>query len=127
MEYLKNNKRFSFKLDGVDAWQLRYDVKCVEEGDTLVSEYLFDGGLKITNVAKKYNDFGAYEWVNYIENMSDKPSGIISELWDCDAEFPIEREDPFKWEAYFPDAKVATKIYSPERSARAYAVLSVSS
>ena len=38
MEFLKSNKRFSFKLDDVDAWKLAYNVKYNEEGDTLVSE-----------------------------------------------------------------------------------------
>ncbi len=116
MKFLRDNKRFSFKLDGIDAWERSYEVKYTEDSNTLLSEYLFDDGLKITNVAKKYDDFGAYEWVNYIENTSSSPTGIISELWDCDAEFPIEHEDPFKWEAFFPDAATATKIYAPSGS-----------
>ncbi len=116
MDFLKNNKRFSFKLDGKNIWDSKYTSECFESQNTLTTVYSFEGGLKVTNIAKKYEKFGAYEWVNYIENTSDTPSGIVSELWDCDATFPIEHENPRKWEAYFPDVNKATKIYSPSGS-----------
>ncbi|MDD6876524.1 MAG: hypothetical protein PUD44_01865, partial [Clostridiaceae bacterium] len=82
MDFLKNNRRFSFKLDGTDAWSLdcRSEVTCA--GDTVTTVCRFPGGLQITNVAKKYEKFDAYEWVNYLENTSEQPTGILSELWD---------------------------------------------
>ncbi|MBQ8758859.1 MAG: hypothetical protein IJZ20_04110, partial [Clostridia bacterium] len=116
MKFLESNKRFSFKLGEKNAWELIYKCETEEEGDTLITEYFFDGGLKITNVAKKYEKYDAYEWVSYIENTSDTPTDIISELWDCDCAFPMPHENPRKWEAYFPDEKTATKVYAPTGS-----------
>lgn len=116
MEFLKNNKRFSFLLGGKDAWELDYKVEVTEEGDTLTTVYTFAGGLRITNRAKKYEKYGAYEWVNEIENTSAMPTDIISELWDCACTLPMQHENPRKWEAYFPDADTATKVYAPSGS-----------
>lgn len=113
MDFLKNNKRFSFKLDGKNAWDLEYTRESGENGNELTSVYVFDGGIRVTNIAKKYDKFGAYEWVNYIENTSDMPSGIISELWDCDCTLPLKHEEERKWIAHQPDVKTATKIYAP--------------
>lgn len=116
MEFLKNNKRFSFKLGNEPAWKLEYNEEREEEDDTVLTTYFFKNGLKITNVARKYEKYEAYEWVNYIENTSDVPTGIVSEFWDCDCSFPLEHETAQKWEEYFPDAGKATKIYAPTGS-----------
>ena len=114
MEFLKNNKRFSFKLGGMNAWDSDYKSEVTSIGNEVTTVYQFGGGIKITNVAKKYDKYDAYEWVNYIENISDKPSEIISDLWDCDCTLPLKYEENRKWgEAYFPDTKTATKVYAP--------------
>ena len=116
MDFLKNNKRFSFKLNGENVWDTDYESKTLAEGNTLTTVYRFENGITVTNIAKKYEKYGAYEWVNYFENTSDMPSEIISELWDCDCTMPLEHEENRKWEAYFPDIKTATKIYAPSGS-----------
>lgn len=116
MEFLKTNKRFFFKLGTTRVWDLNYKSEVTEDNNTLITTYYFEGGLKVTNIAKKYENFDAYEWVNYIENTSDTPTDIISELWDCDCTLPLEHESPRKWEAYFPDTNTATKIYAPTGS-----------
>ena len=116
MDFLKTNKRFSFKLNGKNAWDLNFKAEATQSGNTLTTVYLFDSGIKITNVAKKYDNYGAYEWVNYFENTSNMPSEILSELWDCDCTMPFEHEENRKWGAYFPDIKTATKIYAPSGS-----------
>lgn len=116
MEFLKNNKRFSFKLGGMNAWDSDYKSEVTSIGNEVTTVYQFGSGIKITNIAKKYDKFGAYEWVNYIENTSDKPSEIISDLWDCDCNMPLKHEANRKWEAYFPDTKTATKVYAPTGS-----------
>ena len=113
MEFLKNNKRLSFKLDGQSAWDLDFESEVTEDDNILTTVYRFKNGLKVTNIAKKYEKFGAYEWVNYFENTSDISTGIISELWDCCCTLPLEHEEDRKWEAYFPDTKTATKVYAP--------------
>lgn len=116
MDFLRNNKRFSAKLANRNIWDLEYKSQTAETGNTLTTTYYFESGLKITNIAKKYEKFGAYEWVNYIENTSDEPTDIISELWDCNCTLPLEHEDPKKWEAYFPDINTATKVFAPTGS-----------
>ena len=113
MEFLNKQLRFSFKLNGVSISELPYTVeKTLSEG-VITTEYIFDGGLKITNVAKKYEKYGAYEWVNYIENTSEKNSGVLTELYDCDVTLPIAHEEPLGWTANQPSVSEATKIYAP--------------
>jgi len=116
MEFLKTNRRFEFLYDGKSFEDCDFSKSVTEDGNTVATVYTFQDGLKITNIAKKYENPPAYEWVNYFENTSDKPSGIISELFDCSCEFPFEHEDERKWEAYFPDVKTATKIFAPSGS-----------
>ena len=116
MDFLKNNKRFSFKYNGKDAFSLSYQTSISENENVLTTVYEFEDGLKITNIAKKYPEFDAYEWVNFIENTSDKNSGMISELWDCDATFPLKYQKPFEWKAQFPERESATKVYAPSGS-----------
>lgn len=116
MNFLKNNKRFSFRIGTNDAWETPYQTKVTKKGDTLTTVYLFENGLKVTNMAKKYEEFGAYEWCNHIENTSEVPSEIISELWDCDYSFPLEYEEPRKCGAYLPDFETSTRIYAPSGS-----------
>ena len=116
MEFLKTNKRFFFKLGTTRVWDLNYKSEVTEDNNTLITTYYFEGGLKITNIAKKYEKFGAYEWVNYIENISDAPTGIISELWDCNVTLPLEHQEPFKWNSCLPYVSEVTKVYSPNGS-----------
>lgn len=113
MQFLKENKRFSFCLGGKSAWEHAYKKEEKQEHNTLTTRYVFENGLVVTNVAKKYDKYGAYEWVNYFENTSNNPTEIISELWDCDVELPFETEENRKYQAYFPDEKHATKVYAP--------------
>ncbi|MBE7031230.1 MAG: hypothetical protein E7409_07380 [Ruminococcaceae bacterium] len=116
MNFLNANKRFSFRLGGVDAWSFPYTSETTQDGDTIITTYLFAGGLKITNIAKKYEKYHAYEWVSYIENTSDTPTDIISELWDCDCTLDIAYQKPFAIQSYFPREADVTKIYSPNGS-----------
>ena len=113
MDLLKSNKRFSFKLDDTPAWELEHGVSIEEKEDELITTYVFGGGLKITNIARKYSKHGAYEWVNYLENIGDQPTGVISELFDCDITLPLPHEDPKKVSAYIDDRRAATKYSIP--------------
>ena len=113
MDFLKNSKRFSFRLGGADAWASDYQSEVTCAGNEVTTVYRFKGGIQITNMAKKYEKFDAYEWVNYIENTSEQPTGILSELWDSDCTLPLAHEDDRKYCAYQPDPKTATKVYAP--------------
>lgn len=116
MECFEIGRRFSFKLDGKNIWDTEFDTEISEESNTLTTVYKFANELTVTNILKKYDKYGAYEWVNYFENTSDMPSKIISELYDCDCNLPLEYEKNRKWEAYFPDTETATRIYAPNGS-----------
>lgn len=114
MRFLKESERFSFKLGGKEVQKGDYIAECTESENGLATTYRFKNGLIVTNVAKKYDKFGAYEWVNYFENTSDRPTEIISELWDCNAEFPLPYEENLdRGSAYFPDLKECTRLYAP--------------
>lgn len=113
MNHLENSRRFSFKLNGENIWNTEFETEILEEGNTLTTVYRFASGVKVTNVLKKYDKYGAYEWVNYFENTSNMPSKIISELWDCDCLLQLDYEENRRWEAYFPNVDKATKIYAP--------------
>ena len=116
MEFLKNNRRFSFKLDGVDVSELDCNLERVESANGLSVTYRFDGGLTVTSKAKKIEGYDAYEWVNYLENESDTPTGIVSELWDADVTLPLAHEEKRIWKSKFPDPKEATVVIAPSGS-----------
>lgn len=113
MNFLQNNKRFSFKINGVDAWNTNYAAEFSQNGNEYTSVYTFEDGLRITNIAVSYPEYGAYEWVNYIENISDSPTGIITDLYDSDIELPFTHEDNRTYSAYIPDAEKSARIYTP--------------
>lgn len=116
MEFLKNNNRLSFLYNGKSIWELSPQKSVRENGDEVVTEYILNNELKITNIAKKYADFDGYEWVTWFENISAKPTGIISELYDCDVGLPFEHDDPLGWTAFLPDPDKDMRIYSPSGS-----------
>lgn len=111
-------------FNGKDLISLQYGEKPLSEAatkkvqknnNTVVTEYDF-GGLTITNNAKKYEDYGVYEWVNTIENKGDAPSEIISQLYDAYIELEFEKDEPAKGKAYIPDYSKHVKIIAPTGS-----------
>lgn len=117
MEFLKNNKRLSFKYGGVCAFDLDYKVERSISGNTLTTVYTFSDGLKVTNVAKKIEDFNAYEWVNYFENTSAENSKIISELWDSDITLPWAHEERRGATPWSADPQKSMNIHATRGSA----------
>ena len=116
MKFLKEQMRFSFFYGEVPAAEQILEKKERQDNNLLTTEYRFPGGLHLTNVAKKYDAFGAYEWVNYLENTGDAPTPIISELWDCDCllEMPhTEAAAPGPW---VPDVTRETVVLNPRGS-----------
>lgn len=116
MDFLKDGKRFSFKLGGANVWERPYTVEEKNIGNKRVFRYDFGGGLIVTNEVKLYEKFGACEWVNYIENVSDTPTDILSELYDCDTNLPLPYEEDRKQSAYLADPERSTKVYAPNGS-----------
>lgn len=120
MEFLKNNRRISFLYDGKTIDEAGFSVTQKCEGGTVTTIYEHSDGLKVTNIARKIDKFGAYEWVNYLENTSDKPTKLITEFCDSDCFLPLDKEEPRKYTAYLPDFDKCTRIYSPKGSLWAY-------
>ena len=54
MNFLKNNHRFSFLLDGKPALESAFTVETQEQENELQTVYRFACGLTVTNLAKKY-------------------------------------------------------------------------
>ncbi len=114
MEFLKDNRRFDFLYGEKPFSELDFNVEQTEGADSLKTVYAFADGLKITNIATKHGD--AYEWVNWLENTSDKPTQIISELWDGCVTLPLPHEKPLGWTAFLPETDKITTIYAPTGS-----------
>jgi len=112
MNFLKNNKRISLKYDGNDFFELNPKTVFAEKGNELITEYILEDGLKITNIARKIPEFDAYEWVNWLENTGEKPTKIISELYDCDVKIEMEHMEPRVISAYIKDFDEGTRLYT---------------
>ena len=111
-------------FEGKDIISLLYDGKPLAQSakkteeknnNTVTAVYDF-GGLTVTNKAKKYEDFGVYEWVNTFENKGSEPSGIVSEFYDGAFEFEFEKDEPSKGKAYIPDYSKHVKVIAPTGS-----------
>lgn len=113
MDFLKAYRRFDLRYDGKTMDELAVCVSQSVHGSSVTTEYRFHDGFKLTNVARKIDAFGAYEWVNWLENTADTPTKIISDLWDCSVVLPLEHEEYRQNIAYFPDPEKATKVYAP--------------
>ena len=57
MKFLSDNIRFSFLYGGVSAFDYLYTSKTAEAENSIVTEYLFEDALKVTNCAKKIFGF----------------------------------------------------------------------
>lgn len=95
MEFLKNNRRLDFLYGDKPFKELSCEKQQTQAGNVLTTVYILPDGLKITNVAIKYEN--AYQWVNYWENTGAAPTEIISDLWDCKITLPLPHEDPLGW------------------------------
>ena len=113
MNFLKNNTRFSLTLGGVPLSEQKYTVEHKENGCELTTVYTFACGLKITNIAKKYESFDAYEWVSWLENTSKENTEIISELCDGDFELALGEIKQKARSPWIPDPDELLKIYNP--------------
>lgn len=114
MQFLKDNRRFDFLYGGKPFSELEFACSQVEKEHNITTVYTFADGLKITNIASKHGD--AYEWVNWLENTSDKPTEIISELWDGCVTLPLPHEEPLGFTSYQPEFDEVTAVYAPSGS-----------
>ncbi len=102
--------------DGKDFFEHDPKIDVCENGDEIITIYTLPDGLKITNIGKKYPDFNAYEWVNWLEMTGEGESKLISELNDSDILVPFPSDPARRHTAYLPDGELDMKIYSPKGS-----------
>lgn len=114
MDFLKNNRRIDFLYSGIPFFEHEYKLEQVQIEDSLTTKYIFADGLVVTNIATKKGD--AYEWVNWFENTSDKPTGVISQLYDACVTLPMPLEKALRWTAYQPEIDDITMVYAPAGS-----------
>ncbi len=107
---------FSFLYNGVPAQDCVTGSETEKTDTGEVRIYRFPDGLKISTVVSFYPAHGAVEWVNYLENTGDTPTGLISELNDCDVSLPLPYEPAPRWTAYRPTPEESTNIYVPTGS-----------
>lgn len=93
---------FSFLYDGRNFAEMLPETRksVLKSGTDYVTEYeityAFQDGLEIVQSLKEYPEYDACEWVLHFYNGSDKASGIISELNDCDVSLLFEYDAPSK-------------------------------
>jgi len=95
------------------AFERAFSKHTSKNGNELVTIYEIESSLRVTNTAKKYPDYDAYEWVNLLENTGSKKTDIIAELWDCDVHIPFPKKEKRKVSAYCPDKSEITQVISP--------------
>lgn len=118
MEFLKENRLFDFLYGGKPFWELKCEITRTEADDSIITVYTLSDGLRITNVAHKKGE--AYEWVNWFENISDKPTEIISELFDANVALPMPHQELTPKSIYQPEFNELTAVYNPKGSTWAH-------
>lgn len=68
--------KFNFNYDGKSVRELNLK----KDGNV----YIVDEALMVTVCEKEYPEYNASEWILYFENLSDRDSKIISDIYDCD-------------------------------------------
>lgn len=107
-----SEKCFSLLYDGQNFFDLASDVS--RNGESVT--YRMPDGFVFTNEKKTYPEYDAVEWVNRLQNAGDAPSGIVSELWDCDLTLPFPHVEKAKPCAWLPDEDEYTTVLAPTGS-----------
>ena len=114
MDFLKKSPRFSFLLNGEKA--APESVRQTQEGNTLVTVYRYPGGLTVTEYAVKYPDFDGYEWYHTWENTGASPTGILSDIKDCDAILPMQKKPDVPYTGYILPPEEMAVLFVPTGS-----------
>ena len=106
---------FEFKYDGKNSGESVENIDITNESGIKRTVCTFGSGLRVTTELIAHQG-GAYEWVNRFENISDEPTGLISDINDAAVLLPLPYEEPRRWTAYLPDRDRVTKIFAPSGS-----------
>ncbi len=114
MDFLRNTRRFDF-LYGEKPWdEVKKTGFVTEKDNEIVSIYYIEDALTVKNTAKKYEAFGAYEWVNSLEAKKD--TELLSELWDAVFTFSTEKNKNPMRRAYIPGKESEVILQTPAGS-----------
>lgn len=116
LESIKELKHMSFLYDQKPFEGSVISKKELSCGSELTTVYDLDKGLRVTSTLRLFEEFDACEIVNRFENLSNEPTGLITELWDCQVTLPLAHEEERRWTAFMPDPETATRIYAPTGS-----------
>ncbi|MBE6890455.1 MAG: hypothetical protein E7481_00355 [Ruminococcaceae bacterium] len=105
---------FDLVYDGDRFMRVKKTVEKEEKDNTVTTVYTFEDGIKVTNILTKHGD--AYEWVNWLENPTDEPSKIFSNIRDCNVILPMPYEAPAQYRSFQPEFEDITAVYAPKGS-----------
>lgn len=95
-------KTFSFNYGGAPFTEFGNGTTR-KSGNVTVTEFIVADALKVAMHITEYPEYSAFEQVLYFENMTDKPTEPISDLWDCDIDISLPGGIPNDFTAYrFP-------------------------
>ena len=108
--------RFSFKYGGVPYSELKIERR----GDIII----LPDGIEIKTTTVTDEAAGVIWWTNHFSNPTDHESRLITELWDCDIDIPMEpdpvrtrRNGQYTWE---PDTFVLYETNGTQNSEADY-------
>ncbi len=102
----------SFQYNGIPFARIERESTEIEKDETHLEEFLLPDELKVTKIFREYEEFGAYEWVTWFENASERQSGMISCLNDGDFQLPFDYDEILPSRGCLP-AENTAKIYNP--------------
>ncbi len=117
MEFLKENKGFSFLYDGkpFEPLSVKREQKEPENGmRRTIRTYTSGDGLVITQIVEEYPAYNAVKWMLYLENTGTRRTKVISNLYDCDCTFAIGK-NPEQMKGYI-DKAGTSKVYKMQGS-----------
>lgn len=110
--YFMEPERLSFQYNGIPFARIERESTEIEKDETHLEEFLLPDELKVTKIFREYEEFGAYEWVTWFENASERQSGMISCLNDGDFQLPFDYDEILPSRGCLP-AENTAKIYNP--------------
>ena len=113
MEFLKNHRKFDLIYGQKSIWDSEPVSAVTVSATEIVATHVVEERLRVTNIAKKYERFGAYEWVNYFENIGNRPTEIISELWDAMYTFAVGNDPNPPRQTYIPKRETEVILHAP--------------
>lgn len=116
MDFLKNIEKVSFQYDGIYMKQKATEINTIEKEDEIITEYFFENGVKVTNIARRIEKYDAYEWVTWFENAGEEKSGIFSDINDANAVFEFEKDIMPESRAFVP-LENKLLVYNPTGAA----------